>query len=88
MWCHFGPCLGALPASQVGGLRPPTFKGTYTRQLRTIFSIFDLKKCVFQGLSFFGRGGAARAARPENHPTIIHAMDEIIHGMDEIVIEG
>ena len=40
---------------KVGGLRPPTFSGTYTRHLRTFFSFFYLKKLVFQGLDFVFR---------------------------------
>ena len=35
------------------------------------------------------RPSPTRAAwPPENHPTIIHALDKIIHAADEVVLEG
>jgi hypothetical protein len=43
---------GVPHALKVGGLRPPTFPGTSVLKLRSMFSIFDLKK--FEEMTVLG----------------------------------
>ena len=52
VWTVLDHVQVTLTASQVGGLHPPTPSGTYTRHLRTIFSISVLEKFAFQDLIF------------------------------------